>query len=384
VPAPDVARRALERMQPGTGPLLPALAAALTDLTGADCPVSAFDLRRLDRHLRMRVEIVDDHGTPLAAGRDLVQLKARFGVADLLMPAAFPAHPLERDGITTWDFGALPRQITLPGPGGALLLHFPALVDAGETCALRIFDDEAAAIAAHRGGVRALLIHALAAGLPTAADVAPAAALYRRLGTPEALLADLRHAIVDSVWTEPTAPRSADEFAALAHALAAPLQAATVSTTAAVTDTLRLWRDVEKQLARAATLPLLELAADLRDQLGRLVYAGFVAHTPLPWLTELPRYLDAARQRLDRAQGQPGADTAARQSLQPLWHAFWQVYPARSTLALTELRWLLEELRVQLFAPSLGTRQPVSVARLTRLLEAEVGAPPALRAGRSG
>jgi ATP-dependent helicase HrpA len=318
----------------------------------------------------MRFEIVDDHGTPLATGRDLPQLKARFGAADVPTPAPSSAHALERDGITAWDFGTLPRQITLPGPGGALLLHFPALVDAGETCALRLYDNEAAATAAHRGGVRALLIHALVDRLPTAADVVPAAALYRRLGTPGALLADLRHAIVDSVWTEPTAPRSADEFTALTHALTAPVQAATVSITATVTGTLRLWRDVEKQLDRATTLPLLELAADLRDQLGRLVYAGFVAHTPREWLPELPRYLEAARRRLDRAQGQPGADTAARQSLQPLWQAFWQVYPQRATPALTELRWLLEELRVQLFAPALGTRQPVSVARLTRLFEA--------------
>jgi ATP-dependent helicase HrpA len=385
VPATDMARRALDRMQPGAGPLLPALATALADLTGADCPVSAFDPRRLDRHLRTRFEIVDDHGSPLAAGRDLAQLKARFGVADVPTPAPFPAHPLERDGITAWTFGALPQQVTLPGPGGALLLRFPALVDAGDTCALRLFDDECAAAQAHRCGVRELLMHALADRLPTAADVAPLAALYRRLGAPAALLADLRHAIVDSVWTEPAMPRSADEFGALTHALAAPLQAAVTSITATVADTLRLSRDVKHQLDRATTLPLLELAADLRDQLDRLVYSGFVAHTTREWLPELPRYLEAARQRLDRAQGNPTADTAARQSLQPLWQAFWQVYPARSTPALTELRWLLEELRVQLFAPSLGTRQPVSVARLTRLLEAEVGArPAALRAGRSG
>ena len=375
VPAPDVARRALERMQPGAGPLLPALAGALAELTGADCHASAFDPRRLERHLRMRVEIVDDHGTPLAAGRDLPQLKARFGAADAPPPASFPAHPLERDGITDWDFGAVPRQISTPGPGGALLLRFPALVDAGDSCTLRLFDDESVATVAHRGGVRALLSLALADRLPTAADVAPLAALYRRLGTPEALLADLRHAVVDSVWTEPKAPRSWEEFNALTGALAAPLRAATASVTAAVLETLRLWREVDRQLDRATTLPLLELAADLRDQLGRLVFPGFVAHTPRAWLPELPRYLKAAALRLERALAHPDVDRTQRQALLPLWQAFWQAQAAHSAdLDWQELRWLLEELRVGLFAPQLGTLQPVSVLRLKRLLDTALAA----------
>ena len=374
VPAPDVARRALDRMPPGTGPLLPALAAALAELTGADCPPSAFDPRRLERHLQMRVEIVDDHGMPLAVGRDLAQLKARFGAADVPPPAPSPAHPLERDGITAWDFGALPRQITLPGPGGALLLRWPALVDDGESCAVLLFSDEATAGAAHREGVRALLTLALADSLPTATDVAPAAALYRRLGTPEALLADLRRAIVDSVWGKPEAPRSGEQFNALTEALATPVRAVTASVTATVLDTLRLWREVEKQLDRATTLPLLELAADLRDQLRRLVYPGFVAHTPQQWLPELPRYLKAAGLRLERALANPAVDHTQRQALNPLWAAFWQADgdPAADRAG-QELRWLLEELRVGLFAPALGTLQPVSVARLSRLLRERTG-----------
>jgi ATP-dependent helicase HrpA len=284
------------------------------------------------------------------------------------------AHALERDAITAWDFGALPRQVTTPGPGGALLLRFPALVDTGETCALRLFDDEAAAAAAHRGGVRALLTHALAARLPSATDAAPAAALYRRLGTPQSLLTDLRHAIVDCAWTKPTAPRSADELNALTDALAAPVQTATASVTAAVFETLRLWRDVQHQLDRATTLPLLELAADLRDQLGRLVYPGFVAHTPREWLPELPRYLKAAALRLERALAHPDVDRTQRQALLPLWQAFWQAHAAHGAdPAFQELRWLLEELRVGLFAPALGTVQPVSVARLSRLLRERTG-----------
>jgi ATP-dependent helicase HrpA len=370
VPAPDVARRALALMEPGAGPLLPALARALSGLTGADCPPSAFDPQRLERHLRMRFEIVDDHGVPLGTGRDLAQLIARHGARASSAPPAPTPHPLERDGITAWDFGALPRQVTLPGPGGALLLRFPALVDADDGCAVRLFDDETAAPAAHRGGVQALLAQVLAAELPDVAALAPVAALYRRLGNPDDLRRDLHRAVIASVWREPDSPRDDAAFECLASTLLGRLPDAGARLTQAVADTLRLARDIGRELDRATTLALLEVAADLREQIGHLVHPGFIAQTPPQWLTELPRYLKAARLRLDRARLEPAAERAARQSLQPLWQVFWQIYPAQVTPALTELRWLLEELRVALFAPTLGTTEPVSVLRLQRLLAA--------------
>ena len=280
-------------------------------------------------------------------------------------------HALERGGITAWDFGALPRQVTTPGPGGALLLRWPALVDTGEACAVRLFDDEAAAAAAHRGGVRALLTRALAERL---ADAGHARRRRRRftgaLARPAQLLRDLQRAIIDSAWDDPNAPRDGAEFAALAAALQARLAPIADRLTRAVTDTLRAWRDIERQLDHATTLALLEVAADLRDQLGRLIHRGFVADTPPPWLTELPRYLHAAAARLERAQRNPTAERTNRQALQALWQAFWQDYPPHTDdPAWIELRWLLEELRVALFAPELGTVQPVSVARLSRLLQ---------------
>ena len=113
------------------------------------------------------------------------------------------------------------------------------------------------------------------------------------------------------------------------------------------------------------------MAADLRDQLARLIQPGFVADTPPLGLAELPRYLNAAATRLERAQRDPACERANRQSLLPLWQAFWHAYPPHAdNPAWIELRWLLEELRVALFAPQLGTTQPVSVARLQRLFDA--------------
>ncbi|HEY0675295.1 MAG TPA: DUF3418 domain-containing protein, partial [Immundisolibacter sp.] len=231
-------------------------------------------------------------------------------------------------------------------------------------------DDEAAAKAAHRGGVRALLTRALAADLPTLDTIAPAAALYRRLGTPAQLLHDLQQAILDSAWVDPGTPRDGAEFAALAAALQPRLTPIAAQFTQAVTDTLRAWRAIERRLDNATTLALLEVAADLRDQIGRLIYSGFIARTPPRWLAELPRYLQAAATRLERAQRRPPADRSDRHALQALWQSFWRDYPPDTgDPAWIELRWLLEELRVALFAPEMGTVQPVSVTRLSRLLQ---------------
>ncbi|MGK2942956.1 MAG: ATP-dependent RNA helicase HrpA [Immundisolibacter sp.] len=371
VPAPDFAAKALLRLNPGVGPLLPALAEALSDLTGQPCPGDAFSSERIEPYLCLRFEILDEHGASLAAGRDLPQLRGRFAGGPEPTLLAIPRHALEREGIIAWDFGVLPRQVTLPGPGGVELLRWPALVDAGDSCALRLFDDQAAATAAHRGGVRALLVRTLARELPTPDTLAAAAALYRRLGSPAELLHDLHRAIIDSVWDDLGTPRDRGEFASLAERLHARLIPTEGTLTRAVSEALRTWRDTERELGHATTLPLLDLAADLRDQLGHLIYAGFIVETPPSWLVELPRFLEAATLRLDRARRNPGADRGGRQALQPLWEAFWQEYVAHvAEPAWVELRWLLEELRVALFAPQLRTTQPISVARFRKLFQA--------------
>lgn len=366
-PAPDAARAALARLTPGRAPLAKALAEVLGELTGEPITADAFHAERLDPHLTFRFEIVDEHGNPLASGRDRLQLRERVAGRESARPVS-DTHAIEREPIFADDLTALPEQVTVAGPAGTDWLRWPALVDTGDGCAVRLFDDPGQAGAVHRHGVRALLTRRLADRLP---DLPPAAVTAgRRLGTAATLRRDLHLAIIRYLWPDDAeAPRDRAGLEALAARLQADLPAAGERLVHTVTETLLAWQTLRRRLDHGTTLTLLDAAGDVRDQLGRLVYPGFMAGTPPQRLTELPRYLKAAALRLERAQADPAADRDQRQALQVLWQSFWQMdseHAARP--AWQELRWLLEELRVALFAPTLGTPQPVSVARLSRLL----------------
>jgi ATP-dependent helicase HrpA len=332
-----------------------------------------------------RFEIVDEHGNPLASGRDGQRLRERITGREPARPTA-STHVIEHKPVSADDFTTLPEYVAVAGPAGIDWLRWPALVDTGDGCAVRLFDDPGQASAVHRRGVFALLTQRLAdrlPGVPAAADAA-----YRRLGTPAALQRELHLAIVQHLWPDDAeAPRDRAGFDALAARMQADLPAAGARMVHCVTETLAAWQALTRQLDQSTTLTLLEAAGDLRDQLQRLIHPGFVANTPPHWLGELPRYLAAATRRLEQARHDAAADRRRAQGLRPLWEGFWEHCPAQTThprqADWAHLRWLLEELRVALFAPQLGTREPVSVARLQKQLDALTGAPPA-RCGAAG
>ncbi|HCO42952.1 MAG TPA: hypothetical protein DIT63_02395, partial [Gammaproteobacteria bacterium] len=207
---------------------------------------------------------------------------------------------------------------------------------------------------------------------------------YRRLGTATALQRDLHLATVRQLWPDDAqAPRDRGGFETLAARLGADLPAAGERLAHTVTETLTAWQALTRQLDQVTTLTLLDVAGDLRDQLQRLIHPGFVADTPPHWMGELPRYLSAATRRLGAARHDAAADRRRALGLRPLWERYWEHRPVQTThphhADWVHLRWLLEELRVALFAPELGTREPVSVARLHKQLDALTGALPARR-----
>jgi ATP-dependent helicase HrpA len=363
VPVPDTAAAVLQRVSPRSGPLLERLADELRRMTGIVVPYDAWDLSRVPPHLRMTIRVVDDAGRTVAEGKDLEALRhsAQPAVKEALSSAA---GEVERSGLTAWV--DVPRTFA-----SGTVQGFPALVDEGTMVGVRVHPTAAEQRAAHRAGVRRLLLlglpnplRAVVGRLPKQAKLALPASPYSSV---PALLDDCVVAALDSFvddlpWTEP-------DFLSMRERVRPELADATyevVVATAAALAALRRVRDREG------------LPEDAERQLDRLIHEGFVAKTGRARLRDLPRYLQAVEVRLDRLPRDPGRDRLNTQVVQRVQADYDDVVrglpPARrGDDDVRHVRWMIEELRVSLFAPTMKTAFPVSEKRILRALDDLVG-----------
>ena len=130
---------------------------------------------------------------------------------------------------------------------------------------------------------------------------------------------------------------------------------------------------VQTRLDRLVTPAVRPSVVDARAQLGRLVRPGFVTSTGMRHLADLPRYVKAIERRLEKMVEDPGLDQQRMRQIQAIEQRYEQLLErmtrARFTTEVIDIGWMIEELRVSLFANALGTPKPVSVQRLTRLLD---------------
>lgn len=368
VPAADFAAACAEALEAGEKPLLEALGGHLARMTGVEVPADAWRPERLPAHLRMHYRVVDEQGQTLGEGEDLAALQEDLGSEAGASFRRLLETGLERDGITRWDFGELPERLEVERDG-LVLEAWPALVDAGESAALRLFDQPDKAAAASRGGVGRLLALRLARPL---AETAPAGIerlclRYAAVGDGRRLRAEVEARIIDHVFLEGRRlPRNADEFEQLLAA----------GTPGLADEARALWQLMEQILAASQRLrkalqrPMppawLPAISDMGSQLDHLVFAGFVSLTPWRWLQHYPRYLTAMERRLERLEADPGRDLARLREIRPLWEGYLRRHPDMERRQQDEDRWLLEELRVSLFAQELKTAVKVSKAALAR------------------
>ena len=366
VPAPDTAARAVAWLaaHPQPDASFPdALGRAILALTGVQVPADAWRPDAIPDHLQVRFVVTQD-GAPVAAGKDLPELARTLGAkVDRVVSDAASAHT--RPPATSWQFGTIPERVE-----GAVV-GFPALADEGSAVSVQVFPDAARAATSHARGLRRLV--ALTTPDPTTWVVsrlsnpvkfALAASPYP--GVP-ALLADCRlRAIADLIVRVAATSSVRDEaaFAALrdqVRAGAADRMLAVVNT---VGEVLSVRAEVQRELAGLTS----SAADDIAEQLANLVFEGFVAATPEPHFGRLPRYLKAARQRVTTLRTNPARDAvnaALIEELEGEYAALCRAVPPGPLPApVAEVGWLLEELRVSLFAQTLGTAAPVSAKRV--------------------
>jgi ATP-dependent helicase HrpA len=418
VPAPDVARQAVAALEsdfdPASDELEASLELALRRIRGQVIPPGSWNWDAVPSHLRVSFKVVDSKGKVLDEGKDLTALQERLapatrraiaeslgatpgttaprspgksgsGNAGGTAPAAGSAAAeagnghragfREQSGLTEWTFGTVQRQVSNT-VGGHTVTGYPALVDEGTSVALRVFQTSSEQLAAMRGGV----IRLLALRVP-----APDRYVLEHLnntekltfsqnphGSVSALIADCALAAVDKL-TPAEVPWDRASFDALYEQVRAELIDTVFSVTAVVERILASTRRIEKQLKGTTSLALISALNDVKSQLEQLVFTGFVARTGFAQLSQLPRYLAAIEKRLERLPGNVQRDALNMAAVQRLEDDYDDAVSAllpgrRIGSELTQVRWMIEELRVSLFAVELGTAYSVSEKRIRAVL----------------
>lgn len=382
VPGPDHARAALERVDPARGRLVDELARTLHERTGVALEAGDFDVARVPDHLRITFSVEDERRRPVRQGKDLARLRdelARSLQQDLSRASA----SIEREGITAWDLGTLPP--TYEGRAGRHTVRgFPALVDLGRSVSLRVLPDRGEAEAATRRGVRRLLLLNTAAPwkrvLARLTNAQKLALGQNPHGNVPALLEDCLACAVDVIVAERAGGEVRDE-AAFAEVLASVrmhVTARVLQVVDAVGPVLVLAADVQRELPRLGAPALASTRADLAAQFESLIRPGFVADTGLDQLPDLRRYLRAMLVRIDRAVESPSRDAAVQETVDRVESAYADLLDSlprsRPSAAhrpdIEAIGWMVEELRVSLFANRLGTAYPVSEKRIMKAIAA--------------
>ncbi|MEO0513360.1 MAG: ATP-dependent RNA helicase HrpA [Planctomycetota bacterium] len=363
-------------------PAITTLLPQIAELLSAECgqPVPVADLRdaELPLHLKMNVRVLDDQGQTVAESRDLDGLKRELGSLARSAVRGRAADTMERTGLQRWDLDELASEVELPS-ADVPIRAYPAMVDEPSggrpAVAVRLFDNPRAALRAHQTGLRRLFFleskreirHAVrnAPGIDTLslafATLGGRAVLEDQLGlraAEGAFLADgldVRDAGTFDARLNTGFGAIADQAQRAVDLAAKVLASYTPATRQLARDHPREWRPA---------------VVDIRHQLGLLVPTGFLTAHPPERVNHLPRYVAAARSRLDRlARGGLARDTDAMQQIVPRWLRYLELaerLPDRAAFdaELVRYRWLVEEFRVQLFDQRLGTAEPVSPQRL--------------------
>ncbi|HLT10197.1 MAG TPA: ATP-dependent RNA helicase HrpA [Micromonosporaceae bacterium] len=378
VPVPEYVAAVLDGAGPEHGRLLDVLERRLRELTGVVVSRGDWAWEKVPDHLRMTYRIEEVDGSLVAEGKDLEALrrqlapKARAVVAEI-------ADDVEQTGLTAWTPGTLARVIQRRR-GRHEVNAYPALVDDRDSVAVRVFDTEAEQARAMWAGTRRLLqlevptpIPQLSRRLPNAVKLGLTRYPYR--GVPD-LLEECVAAALDSIIAEAGGPAWEDEAYARLRDLARDrLTDRTVEVVTLVEKVVAAAHEVRPALAAEPAPALAAAVEDMRTQMFELIRPGFVVAAGLDHLPDLPRYLRAIARRLAKLPADPARDAARMEEVADVQAEYEDVLAAlppqrRDDPDVREIRWMIEEFRVSLFAQDLRTRYPVSATRIRRALDA--------------
>lgn len=375
VPIPQFVDRIYPNLSKEKGDLLEQLSLQIKRETLIDIPLNEWNAEKLESHLTLRLEVVDERGKVLGSSKDLAELQSQF--SDLVEEsfAKFGTKAHEVADLTEWPEQGIPERQEIK-QAGIKVTAFPALVSQGETVSLKMFDDQSTATEAHRKGVITLLkltlskdVRYLKKNLP---HLRESMLIFSPLGPKESLLDDLLSAILDKVFLDGRSlPRTKHDFEHCVTANKSLLISMANEMATQLHRVLSSYQGVAKRMKGSIPLPWSRIYGDIQFQLRQLIYPGFIGNTPLFWLGQLPRYFKGIEVRLERFQNHLNKENQFVSELEGLWQTYQKQKKAHDEKALydpelVKYRWMLEEYRISLFAQSVGTLEPISEKRLAK------------------
>ncbi|KTG29551.1 ATP-dependent RNA helicase HrpA [Idiomarina sp. WRN-38] len=375
VPIPDWVDAALETLVPDERPLTEALGEFIRRRTAVRVHSDDWRLDLLPPHLIMNVRVVDHAGKTLGQGRDVRALERRFEEAASAGAQALADQASQAPALDELPESPLPES-RVTTQAGIRVEAYPALMAEAHSFKVALFDHPAKAAAVHQEGVARLAIAKRpeqVKAIKRLPGVEKCALLFAKVGSKQALVDDLLLAVFTQVVATHPLPRSANELTERLKATESELIPYATSLLTRIEEALKGHLAVTKVLKGKLNFALALVYSDVSAQMQRLVYPGFIRDAG-EWLSEYPRYTEAALIRLDKAARERGRDQMMMQDVQALEARFdarrkSERRGAAEDPELVSFGWWIQELRVSLFAQQLGTQMPVSVKRLEKRWE---------------
>ena len=372
-PIQETAREILQSHDPSAEGLVAFLRRVLTGRAGVPIPLDAFDPERVPAHLRPSFRVIGEDGEVLAEGPQLSVLRNDLQ-SEAQNALATSGHSVERTGLTAWNLGDLPTEVEIDGPG-RVVTAYPALVDDGDSVAVRIFATLAEQSAAMWDGTRRLLV----LGLPSPSrhlrplvtgdgKKAIAAGPYSSFNE---WSADCLSCAVDDVLARTGGPvwdrKAFDQLLRVVEAETPDLLVAVAADSLEILDELR---EVREAMAALGGDNWVEVKADIDEQLGRLIYPGFLTGVGIDRLSDMLRYIRAISRRLETLPDRAARDRGLMEQIRELEAERDDLSDAiPDSVELIDVAWMLQELRVSWFAQSIGTKRKVSEKRIREAMQ---------------
>lgn len=371
VPAPNYADALLQSIKPEDGPLLATITQRLKRMSGVTIADDAWELTELPVHLKMNFKVVNEKGEVIAQHRSLALLKQQLQGQVQQTLSLVAEKGIEQQELTDWSFGELPREY-IRIQSGYEIKAFPALVDQKNSVAIQLLDSPEQAAAQSKLGLRRLMLLNLPSPVKYLQDHLPNKAklglYFNPFGKVLELIDDCIAAGIDHLIAQQSWPHNAQEFQQLRDVIRADLGDTVLAVAMQVEQILTVGHEISKKLRGRMDLALAYANADIKQQLDELLFKGFVSEFGAGRLDDIKRYLLALQKRLEKLPVDPQRDRLQMHEYQKAHDAYQQLLGKYSGKVVPEpvreIRWMLEELKVSLFAQQLGTPYPISSKRI--------------------